>query len=273
MGAGEVLSRLRRHYIQPGQNLPGGVFLPEVQAPGSQRRIDALYVGFTRSRGNYLDGHEIKVSRSDWLHELESPDKADWWHCHTHRWWIVVPDLTVVKAEELPAGWGLMVVNPRTKTRLDIAAKAEVREPEVDFPLLLELLKKQDTLRAKAVSDERYDRSRLINEGVAKALALRLVEENDRANRHGERARQTLTRLQEFTGLDFDGAEGSPGLVWGRLEDSASVLKAFCQNEVKIKTHLRRSRSTLARIVEDTSALLSSIEEDWQTNESGGDWK
>ena len=128
----ELRSRLKRHYIKPGQDLAGGVFLPEVQSPGSYRRCDAIYVGFTRSRGTYIEGHEIKVSRSDWLHELDQVDKAEWWFRHTHRWWLVVPDLTIAKAEELPSGWGLMTVNPRTKVRLDVVVRAEVREAEVD---------------------------------------------------------------------------------------------------------------------------------------------
>jgi len=89
MNTSELLARLRRHYIKPGTPLPGGAFLSEVQTPRDvfpQRRVDALYIGFTQSRGNLLDGHELKVSRSDWLHELDQFNKADWWFSHTHRW-------------------------------------------------------------------------------------------------------------------------------------------------------------------------------------------
>lgn len=63
--AGELLERLKRHYIKPGDLMPGGAFLPEVVL--GSRRADALYVGFFRSRGKMLVGHEIKVSRADWV--------------------------------------------------------------------------------------------------------------------------------------------------------------------------------------------------------------
>ena len=50
MTAGELLGRLRRHYIEPSRRLPGGIFVPEVGMNGGYgagRRCDAIYVGFT----------------------------------------------------------------------------------------------------------------------------------------------------------------------------------------------------------------------------------
>lgn len=77
----ELLARLQRHYIKPGEQFPGGIFLPEVGWNGrSGGRVDALYVGFTSTSGRRLVGHELKVSRSDWRHELDQPGKADGWH-------------------------------------------------------------------------------------------------------------------------------------------------------------------------------------------------
>lgn len=72
-------------------------------------------------------------------------------------------------------------------------------------------------------------------------------------------------RLQELIGLTADGAERSHGLVWASLEESASALKAFYQNEVKIQIHLRQSRWALERTEDETSQLLSTIEEELPT--------
>jgi hypothetical protein len=262
MNTGDLLARLRRHYITPGQPLPGGAFLSEVQTPRDvfpQRRVDALYIGFTQSRGNLLDGHELKVSRSDWLHELDQFNKADWWFSHTHRWWLVVPDLSVAKAEELPAGWGLMVVSPRTKTRLDVHVKAEVRSPEITMGLLLEITKKLDRMRSDAHQQELRDRGKLVSEMVAKQLDSTQVVDKRQAQRFQE-AYKTLTRLQELTGLRFDGAPYENDLTWSSLEDSAEVLRSFCRDRVEANHALAATRRALEEVVRAASRALGEVE-------------
>lgn len=75
------------------------------------RTADAMALGLWPSRGQHLHGFELKVSRSDFLTELKKPAKADEIGKHCDFWWIVVPDLTVAKLEDMPYNWGLMVVN------------------------------------------------------------------------------------------------------------------------------------------------------------------
>ncbi|MGW4528364.1 hypothetical protein [Amycolatopsis sp. NPDC004378] len=157
-----MLERIRAHYIkpikvQPGGHvreddlLPGAVVLAEVPAPGtSGRRIDALAIGLTRARAG-LDGFEIKVSRNDWLHELDQARKADAWFGHTHRWWVVAPSTEIVRSEELPEGWGLMVPDPRSARRLKVVTKAATRTPILDWSVLWEIAKKLDRNRADEV--------------------------------------------------------------------------------------------------------------------------
>lgn len=57
-----------------------------------------------------MHGHEVKVSRADWLTELRDPDKAEAFRPYMNFWWLVVPDKNIVKDGELPEGWGLMVM-------------------------------------------------------------------------------------------------------------------------------------------------------------------
>lgn len=152
MTAAQLCERLERHYIDPGKDLPGGIFLTEVQAPSAPRRIDALHLGFTRSRGHLLQGHEIKVSRSDWMTELRDASKAEAWWVHCHKWWVVAPSVDIVRPDELPFGWGLLVVNPRSRVRLAVAVESRTNpQPIVNLPLLLEVAKKLDTMRADQV--------------------------------------------------------------------------------------------------------------------------
>lgn len=68
--------------------------------------IDKFY-----SKPQAIHGHEIKVSRSDWLKELREPSKALTWSRWCSYWWLVVPDKTVADVSELPDGWGLMRVS------------------------------------------------------------------------------------------------------------------------------------------------------------------
>ena len=189
----DLMGRLERHYIKPGQPLPGGVFVPEVGENGgwgTGRRCDAIYVGFTSASGRMLVGHEVKASRADWLTELSKPGKADAWADQCHEWWLVtVPG--VVKDGELPAGWGLMVPGT-SKTRMKVitAARRHVdRTPSWDA--VRSIVARQDTLRAaaildgrmKAVEDARADvalqveqrvESRMLNQPDAAVLAARL---------------------------------------------------------------------------------------------------
>lgn len=73
-----------------------------------------LWCGYGPGRGPKLIGHEVKVSRSDWLAELRDPSKAEAFKRYCDFWWLVVADKDIVKPGELPDGWGLMVAHGRT---------------------------------------------------------------------------------------------------------------------------------------------------------------
>ncbi len=60
--------------------------------------------------GPLLHGHEVKVSRADWLTELRDPDKAEAFARYCDFWWLVVADRSIVR-DDLPDGWGLMVAS------------------------------------------------------------------------------------------------------------------------------------------------------------------
>lgn len=74
-----------------------------------------------------IHGHEVKVSRSDWLTELKHPEKAAEFIPYMHYWWLVVSSASIVRDGELPDGWGLIA--PRG-SRL-IAVRPARRNPDV----------------------------------------------------------------------------------------------------------------------------------------------
>lgn len=79
----------------------------------SRRTADYIAMDLWPNYGKGLDliGHEVKVSRGDWLSELRDPDKAETFKVHMDRWFLVASDPSIVKPGELPEGWGLMVAS------------------------------------------------------------------------------------------------------------------------------------------------------------------
>lgn len=87
----------------------------------SKRIADFIAVDKYPSSGLALHGHEVKVTRSDWLSELRTPAKAESFVRYMDYWWLLVPNPTIVKPGELPAGWGLLVKSGN-KLRAQISA-------------------------------------------------------------------------------------------------------------------------------------------------------
>lgn len=151
--AAALIDRLRRHYV-PRADRPGGIFLSECglnDGSAQQRRCDAVQIGFTSTSGRLLRGHEIKVSRADWLTELSKVDKASVWADQCHEWWLVTPDVGIVHAGELPPGWGHMVPEARSGSRFKAVVQA-TRKPETHQPSWLvvrSIMARLDTLQAQ----------------------------------------------------------------------------------------------------------------------------
>lgn len=104
--AKDVLNALKNTYPHPDCS-----FIEEFRSGtgwAREQRADAIAMHLWPSKGLELVGFEIKISRSDWLHELKQPNKADHVKQFCDRWYLVVSDLKIIKyAHELPDGWGL----------------------------------------------------------------------------------------------------------------------------------------------------------------------
>ena len=76
----------------------------------ARRCADFIAIDCWPGSGLALHGHEVKVSRSDWLHELKQPEKAEEFKRYMDYWWLVVPDAKIIKPGELPEGWGMLTL-------------------------------------------------------------------------------------------------------------------------------------------------------------------
>jgi hypothetical protein len=119
----EMLDLLHRRYGQRSYN--GGVDAPRYvcaehvrnsagffdrKAGGRTADFVAVDTWHSSLRAGALAVHgiEVKVSRSDWVRELNDPDKArETLEYASHRW-LAVPDASMVHTGELPDGWGLL---------------------------------------------------------------------------------------------------------------------------------------------------------------------
>ncbi|MBX9150048.1 hypothetical protein [Rhodococcus qingshengii] len=112
----DMLDLLNARYHKAYANGPRYVGAEHVRSHagfGAQRTADYmamdLWPGVPYGSKIALHGHEVKVSRSDWLTELKTPEKAEEFKRYMDYWWLVVSDPAIVKPGELPEGWGLMV--------------------------------------------------------------------------------------------------------------------------------------------------------------------
>lgn len=131
----DVLDVLATRYAQRSGNGPAWAFVPHVRngagwggasGYGGLRTCDALALSLYTSTGFSLIGHEVKVDRSDWLRELKDPTKADAFRRFCNRWLLVAPE-GVARRDELPEGWGLLIVK---NGRARIGVSAPELEPE-----------------------------------------------------------------------------------------------------------------------------------------------
>lgn len=266
-----LLALLHRHYIKPGLNMPGGVFLPEVGQNGNWgagSRCDAIYAGFTSSSGRILIGHELKTSRADWLNELKKPGKADAWADECHEWWLVVNDPNIVRDGELPAGWGLMVPGRRTKTRMDIAVKAARKYPDVHRPswdAVRSVLARQDTLRAQAIEAARTCAQQDAWAELDRRVQDRVEHElKQRGTPDAAELADKLKRIETALGgrIDWDAESRGyirPGAEWIGMPELTHIARAV-RAAGSIDRALRELSNRYYTPIDNTKRVLADLE-------------
>lgn len=126
----DMLDALHARYSQTSQGLLRRYVCAEhvrAHCGFDSRTADFIAQDLWVHQGLQLHGHEVKVSRSDWLRELTDPHKADAIRRYCDRWWLVVPDKTIVR-DDLPDGWGLLAFD--STDRLRVVRRAPRLDPE-----------------------------------------------------------------------------------------------------------------------------------------------
>lgn len=121
-----VRSLAKRH------EFPEWVLAEEVLLDHAQRKVDLLAISKKQ-----VIAYEIKVSRADFLSEIETPNKRaaaiDWFT----QFYFAVPS-GLVKPEELPAGCGLIeIFHNKNYLETKGAEKRYLHQP--DWPLMVQI--------------------------------------------------------------------------------------------------------------------------------------
>lgn len=182
---------------------------------GQVRYADAVAINTYPSRGHELHGFEFKMSRSDWLYELNDGVKAEAICAYCDRWWIVAPK-EVAKPEEIPKSWGHIILGEgglRTAKHAPQFDNVKAR----DWPFVVSLLRR--------VSE------RAPIQGLDSATELRIREEcrkqeKENLERNTKQQKDAHDALVS-TVARFEKASGVRVMdewTWGRMDAALSLL-------------------------------------------------
>jgi hypothetical protein len=197
-----ITTPLARELLRKRYPSPEWALMDEV-APstgGGTGYADAVAVNLWRSGGHAVHGHEIKVSRSDWLRELKQPGKADPVMAYCDFWWLVCPK-DVADESEIPLTWGWMV--PQSNG-FRIARKAPRLQPKpLDRAFFASIVRRgfeaSESIARGLVADEmnrvRQTSQKAIDDGIA--AGTRHIREEI------ESLRAQLVELKQHTGIEI----------------------------------------------------------------------
>ena len=214
---------------------PAYITLEEVRdATGfdGHRTADAIAVSLYRSRGKAIWGFEMKVSRSDWLHELKQPEKSESIMRYCNYWALVVPNKDIVKPGELPESWGMYVAQ---KNRLKFVVPCPKLDP---LPMSITML----TALLYAVSNRQN-----------KADAVALNAARDDGYKQGSARTQDHFYEKQYTELHDKvmAFEKSAGLNiqygWQKPEKIGAVVKLILDGNVPLKRILDTAKYNLSK--------------------------
>ncbi len=182
LSSGDIVKLLRAKYKTEKNGFNPAVILEQVpDGTGwmQSRWIDAVVFQLWDSKGLTRSAFEIKVSRQDFIRELNNPAKHQWCLEYFHQFWFVGPK-DIIQLEELPkyAGW----MYPRGQ-QLCIGKNAPMNQkPKLDDKMLAGFMRAAYKGTAEAVKrneteilagSTEYQRAMIYEKAVLKFLERR----------------------------------------------------------------------------------------------------
>lgn len=98
----------------------------------NQQRIDLFAMHMYPSKRFRSIAYEVKISRADFVHEIEKPEKRKFAESVSHECYFAVPH-DMISVDEVPEGWGLYEINAGGPRRIKIARQRETVEWKQTF--------------------------------------------------------------------------------------------------------------------------------------------
>jgi len=221
---------------------PEWAFIPQVRNGTGYlktvRTADALAIGLWPSRGLHLHGFEIKVNRGDWIRELKNPEKAEEMAQFCDFWWIVAPQ-DIIKPEEVPAGWGLMV--PFGETTKALKQAQQLTPSPIDKLFLAALLRRaQEVVTPEAKLKASFEEGKEAGKEEVRV-------EFEYAQRDYKALKEAVCIFEKKSGVSIDN--------WN-CENVGEAVKMVLNGE-----HLR-IKSSLENLLEQSKKITERIEEE-----------
>lgn len=253
---GAVFRLLERRYPEPQYAI-----FPQVADETGYRQsrwADAIAFGLWPSRGLEIEGFEIKVSRSDWLSELKDPSKSSAIQRYCHRWWIVAGSRKIIKPEEIPKSWGLLI--PRGNDMLEAKVPAPLLTPKkISRKFCAAVMRRaaeghQRTLRN--IKDELYKEAEGKAQEIAVLIAKREIDEElieakvEISQRDGE-IRRLKHRLNQYEKI-----ESAAGVKLSQINFPGLLNNLSRRSLDAESSHIEGASYRIKKVIEDLEGLL-----------------
>lgn len=188
--------------------------VPDGTGADQSRWVDVAVFKMWKMHGLTRSAFEIKVARSDFINELQHPEKHQWCRESFHEFWIVSPK-DILKQDELPVGVGWMY--PRGN-KLCIGKHAAMNDaPVLNDSLLAAFMRaafketdmyKRRKFETQLQEDYRYKQAKLYQDGAETFLKQRGIHIHPQEPEEVEKAlisatldKQNLEDRDNFIGL------------------------------------------------------------------------
>ncbi len=209
------------------------------------RSADALAFSLWPSRGLHLEGFEIKVSRSDWLHELRKPEKANAIAKFCKYWYLVTGNGDEVRDGELPDTWGhLTLIEAKGGFQLRTVKAPEAMKAEpIGVSFLASLMRKiSDGMTPTALINDRINEARRNGEEIARG---QMNYQQDRAEKELKALELRVREFETKSGLNILAYDGA------RLGETVAALRAIQNNPETPITDLLMKLNSISSMVDN----------------------
>jgi len=162
---------------------------------GTAGRCDAAAFNCWPSKGYHRLAFEMKTGRGDFLKELDYPKKRKWLEENFHQTYFVVTP-GIMKEEEVPEGWGLLVAT-KAGDKLRRVKVARHRElPPLPEPLALSAIRSLATRMHSFTIPFEFEGRKVTREDIDRYVHETLYAQQEVLDRQVKEARGNARKLQ-----------------------------------------------------------------------------